>query len=89
MQIILGLIGIVCSVLLIVYRERVGDMLGEPDWAMKIGGIYNLVVIIGVLLFFWSIAYMTNTQDIFFAPLLNILPHREAAGGTGIPGSEF
>jgi len=89
MRIILGIIGIACSVALIIYREQVGGMLGEPAWADKIGGIYNLVVIIGVLIFFWSIAYMTNTQDMFFAPLMYILPFGKDAGPTGVPGAEF
>ncbi len=88
MHIVLGLIGIACSVMLIVYRESVGDMLGEPLWAEKVGGIYNVVVIFAVLLFFWSIAYMTGTLDIFLSPLLRLFPHRQAAG-TGIPGTEF
>ncbi|MBP7114084.1 MAG: hypothetical protein KBA40_01375 [Candidatus Peribacteraceae bacterium] len=88
MRIILGLLGIAFAAALIKYREQVGGMLGEPAWADKIGGIYNLVIIIGVIFFFWSIAYMTNTQDIFFAPLLNFLPHSEPAAG-GFPGAEF
>ena len=87
-QILLGLIGVAIAVALIKFREQVGDMLGDPAWAGKVGGIYNLVVIIGVLIFFWSLAYMTNTQDIFFAPILNFLPHRQAAG-SGLPGTEF
>ena len=87
MRFILGIIGILFGAALIKFREQVGDMLGQPAWADKIGGIYNVVVIIGVLMFFWSIAYMTNTQDIFFAPLFYFLPHKEAAGG--IPGAEF
>lgn len=88
MRIILGLIGIVFASVLIKFREQVGGMLGEPAWADKIGGIYNLVIIIGIIMFFWSISYMTNTQDIFFAPLLHFLPHREPAIG-GLPGTEF
>ncbi len=88
MRIILGLIGIVFASVLIKFREQVGEMLGEPAWADKIGGIYNLVIIICVVIYFWSISYMTGTQDIFFAPLMNFLPHREAAGG-GVPGADF
>ena len=88
MRIIVGLIGIVFASVLIKYRERVGEMLGEPAWAEKIGGIYNLVIIIGILMYFWSISYMTNTQDIFFSPLLYFLPHQRSAGG-GVPGADF
>ena len=88
MQIILGLIGIVFASVLIKFREHIGEMLGEPAWANKVGGIYNVVIFVAIFIYFWSIAYMTNTQDIFFAPLINLLPHKEA-GSTGIPGTEF
>ncbi len=89
MRFILGIIGILFGAALIVYRESVGDMLGQPAWADKVGGIYNVVVIIGVLMFFWSLAYMTNTQDIFFAPLFYFLPGRSAGVSGGVPGTEF
>lgn len=75
MQIFLGIIGIVLAILMVKYREVVGDMLGEPEWSVKIGGIYNLVIIIAALIFFWSIAAITGTQEIFFGPLLFFLPH--------------
>ena len=88
MRFILGIIGILFGATLITYREAVGDMLGQPAWADKVGGIYNVVVIIGVLMFFWSIAYMTNTQDIFFAPLFYFLPLKNG-GSAGVPGTEF
>ncbi len=88
MHIILGLIGIVFAAVLIKFREQVGAMLGEPTWAEKIGGIYNVIIIIGVFIFFWSIAYMTNTQDVLFAPIMNLFPNKDAAG-SGIPGAEF
>lgn len=80
MHIILGLIGIAISVALIVYREQVGNMLGEPTWADKVGGIYNVVVIIAIFFFFWSLAFMTGTQDVLFSPLMNILPQRKNPG---------
>lgn len=75
MQIFLGLIGIVAGFLLIKYREAVGDMLGDPQWAGKIGGIYNVVILIGILVFFWGVAAVTGTQDIFFGPVIYFLPH--------------
>ncbi len=89
MRIILGVIGIIFASVLIKFREQVGEMLGEPAWAEKVGGIYNLVIIIGVAMYFWSISYMTNTQDIFFAPLMYILPFGKDACPTGVPGVEF
>ena len=74
MKFLLGIIGILFSYAIIRYREVIGNALGEPDWTMKVGGIYNVVIIIGVFGFFWSIAYMTNTADILFWPLVMWLP---------------
>ena len=73
MSIFLGLLGIGFGFLLIKYRERIGDFLGDAYWMRYVGGVYNLVIIIGVLIFFWSVALMTGTQQIFFAPLYWIL----------------
>ena len=66
--------GVVASFFLIKYRERVGDMLGESDWAMKVGGIYNVVIIIAIFIFFWSLATLTGTTRILFAPILWFIP---------------
>jgi hypothetical protein len=74
MKIILGLLGIVGSFFMLKYRETIGDLLGEAQWMSKIGGAYNLVVILAILLFFWSLAEMTNTTHLFFKPLLFLFP---------------
>ena len=71
MHVILGIIGVILSFSMIRYRENVGDMLGEPELASKVGGIYNVVVIIAVFFFFWSVAYMTGTTAVLFKPLIN------------------
>ncbi len=60
-----ALLGMAAAYVLIRYREMIGDMLG---------GRYQLTVGIGVLVFFWSIAYLVGVGDIFFRPLLWILP---------------
>lgn len=86
-RIIMGIVGIAFSFVLLKYREQVGDMLGEPAWATKVGGIYNIVILCGVIIFFWSIAYVTGTEQILFAPLFAIFPHHTAPAG--LPGSEF
>jgi hypothetical protein len=75
MRIFLSLVGIVFSFVIIKYRERVGDMLGEPAWAAKVGGIYNVLIIVGLLFFFWSLASLTNTTEILFAPIFAIFPN--------------
>ncbi len=76
----LSIVGIISSILLIKYRERVGDNIGEADWMLKVGGVYNFIIIFAIFLFFWSIAYLTGTTDFLFAPL------RNAMGGIANPG---
>lgn len=71
---VLGIIGIVGSFFLIRYREMVGDMIGDADWMKYVGGNYNLVVIIAVIIFFWSLAEMTGTTYLLFAPLRFLIP---------------
>lgn len=74
MQYFLGTIGIVASFFLIKYRERAGDMIGEAEWMRKIGGVYMVVTLFAVFLFFWSIAEMTNSTSLLFAPLKLLFP---------------
>lgn len=74
MSIIGGLLGIALGVCTILYREAIGDIIGQPAWADKVGGIYNVMVIVGVLLCFWGLATLTGTTDILFAPLGRALP---------------
>ena len=75
MHIFFGIVGILFGYAIIRYREAIGNALGDPDWAAKVGGIYNLLIIVGILIFFWSLAYMTGTLGILFAPLMMIFPH--------------
>lgn len=86
---ILGLIGVVLSALLIKYREKVGDAFGDPPWASKVGGMYNVVIILGAIGFFWSLSYMSNTQDILFAPILSFFPGMNKPAGGGVPFNDF
>lgn len=88
MNIFLGLIGIGLGFVLIKYREQAGDLFGDPAWAGKIGGIYNVMIIVGILMFFWGVAMVTNTQDILFSPIINLFPQNAAPTG-GLPGTEF
>lgn len=74
MRITIGIIGMICSYIMIRHRQALGDMMGEADWMRKIGGVYMVMVFLGVLVFFWSVAYMVNTLDIFFYPLLYLIP---------------
>ncbi|MFA5799833.1 MAG: hypothetical protein WC840_02635, partial [Candidatus Peribacteraceae bacterium] len=63
MRFIGGIFGIICSFLIIKYRERIGEMLGDPQWASKVGGIYNILIIVGIFIFLWSLTTMTGTSD--------------------------
>ncbi len=69
------LIGMSLSFLFIRYKEAIGNMIGEPDWAVKIGGIYNVMILLGIGMFFWSIASITGTTDVLFYPIVMFLPH--------------
>jgi len=74
MTILFGLIGIAGSFFLIKYREYIGEIIGDADWMRYVGGPYNLVIVVAILIFFWSIAAITGTQDVFLSPLLWLLP---------------
>lgn len=67
------LCGMVLGALLIKYRQQIGDEIGDAEWMRYVGGVYNFVILMGVLIFFWSIATLTGTADIFFAPLFWII----------------
>ena len=70
----LGIFGIVVSFLLVKYRERVGEIIGEAEWMRKIGGVYNVIVITAIIIFFWSLAALTGTTSIFLKPLTFLIP---------------
>ena len=55
---------------MIKYRERIGDTIGEAQWMRYVGGVYNFVILLAVIIFFWAIASLTGTVDILFAPVL-------------------
>ena len=74
MRVILSLIGIVGAFFMIRFRELVGDLLGEAEWMRKVGGVYNVVVIVAVAIFFWCIAELTGTTHILFKPLIYFIP---------------
>ncbi len=69
MRIVLGLIGAALSIVLIVYRERVVRFTGMIQWAeshLGGGGTYTLMVLIALLMFIFSLMYMTNSFDLIF-----------------------
>lgn len=82
MKYILCTIGIIGSYYLLRYRERIGDMIGEAEWMKKIGGVYMVIIIFAIFLFFWCVAELTNTTDFLFGPILSILPLPHATPST-------
>ena len=71
---ILPLIGIVGAFFLIRYRESLGDTLGDAEWMRSVGGIYNVIVIFAVFVFFWSIAELTGTNEVLFGFVKLLIP---------------
>ncbi len=66
--------GIIGPFFMIKYREMVGDFIGEAEWMKKVGGVYTVVIIVAVFLFFWTIAEVTGTTGVLFSPLRNLSP---------------
>lgn len=66
MRFLMGIIGIGFGFILIYYREAIGNSFGQPEWASKVGGIYNVMIILGIFFFFASLVYMTGTFEVLF-----------------------
>jgi hypothetical protein len=71
---ILPIVGIVASFFLVRYREQVGNMIGEAEWMKKVGGVYMVVTLFSVFLFFWCLAELTGTNDVLFGGIRNAIP---------------
>lgn len=71
---VFAVLGLGLSFAMIKFRESIGNSIGEADWMRKVGGVYNVIVMCAVAMFFWSISYLTGTQDIFLAPVLKLFP---------------
>lgn len=74
MNVLLGTLGLFLSLMMLVRRERVADVIGSAEWMEYVGGVYNFVTIMGIILFFASVAVLTGTIDLFLAPLTWLLP---------------
>lgn len=66
--------GLIGPFFLLYYRETVGDMIGEAPWMRKVGGVYNVVLIIAIVIFFWTLAEITGTTQVLFSPLRRLAP---------------
>lgn len=65
--------GLVGPFFMIMYRESIGDLMGEPPWTRLFGGIYAVVVWIAIAIFFWTLAEMTHSTNVLFYGLTYIV----------------
>ena len=66
--------GFIAPFFMMRYREMVGDLIGEAEWMKKVGGVYNLVIIVAVIIFLWTLAEVTGTTSVIFYPLRFLNP---------------
>jgi hypothetical protein len=66
--------GLIGPFFLMMYREAVGNIVGEADWMRKVGGVYNVIVIVALIIFFWTLAEVTGTTTILFTPFRYLSP---------------
>ena len=66
MHIVIGIIGVIVSLLVLIYRVPIREAMGTFGWAEHYfgpGGTYTALMLFGVLGFFVSLIIMTNTMD--------------------------
>jgi len=66
MQIVFGIIGIILSILILIYRVQIRGFMGTIGWAERYfgpGGTYSALMLAGVVGFFVSLIIMTGTLD--------------------------
>lgn len=85
MKYILAVCGIALSFYMVKHRESIGNSLGEYEWMRKFGGIYAAVVIAAFIVFLFSIATITGTEEAFFAPVFWLLPFLRQTPDTSPP----
>ncbi|MBU0458902.1 hypothetical protein KJ652_04595 [Patescibacteria group bacterium] len=71
-QFFLGLFGAILSMLALKYRRAVGDMFGETEFVSKVGGIYNLVIMVATFAFMYSLLVMFGLTDVVMLPFTGL-----------------
>ncbi len=84
--VIVDLAFIAGGVAVIIYRESVGNMLGDADWMKYVGGPYSLAIIIGIFAFFYGLADITGTTGLLFAPVRGLF---SLGGSASAPPTEL
>lgn len=74
MKYIFAIMGLFLSFGIIKWREDLGNSMGNMTWMRYFGGPYVFMVLVGVIMFFWSLATITGTEDIFLAPIIFLVP---------------
>jgi len=67
MQIFGGIVGVVLSLLLVIYRVRIKHFIGEIGWAERYfgsGGTFTALLLFGIVGFFISLMVMTGSLDL-------------------------
>ncbi|MFH0821052.1 MAG: hypothetical protein V1908_04740 [Candidatus Peregrinibacteria bacterium] len=73
MQIVVGIIGIIGSFLIIIYRAPIKHFMGQVEWAERYfgpGGTYTFLLFFALFLFFLSLTIMTGAMDFLFGGFL-------------------
>ena len=66
MNIVFGLIGMILSLLILIYRVQIRGFMGQVSWAEHYfgpGGTYTALLLVGIGGFFVSLIIMTGTLD--------------------------
>ncbi|MBI5411979.1 hypothetical protein HZA43_02260 [Candidatus Peregrinibacteria bacterium] len=75
MEIIIGIIGILFSFFIVVYRIPIRRFMGQIDWAERRlgpGGTYTALLLFGLGLFLASLMIMTGTLGFLLKPLSDL-----------------
>lgn len=73
MNIFIGLIVFVLSLLILIYRVPIKHFIGQVEWAERYfgpGGTYTFLLFVSAFLFFLSLMIMTGTLDFIFGGFL-------------------
>lgn len=76
MQIVGGIIGIILSLLLIIYRVPVKHFIGDIAWAeahLGPGGTFTLLLLFGLFGFVASLMVMTGTLDMILGGFVDTM----------------
>ncbi len=69
MQILIGIFGIVLSLLILIYRAPIKHFIGQVEFAERYfgaGGTYTFLLFVALFIFFLSLMVMTGTLDLLF-----------------------